>query len=176
LSDPCRIGRRKRKRRVSHGNQSESHGNQPGSHGNEPGSHGNPSGSHGGQVSEESAPEEDPVIVVAEGRMEPSEGWWNDYGFDSFGEYLKASRRESEKVVALFSRRKRSAAPAAKLPGGGALPAKPSRGGRNRQVSIRLDDTGFDALQRAARIYGVAPSTMARLLVQKGAQQALDEN
>jgi hypothetical protein len=116
LSDRCRIGPRKRKRRVSHGHRSESHGNRSESHGNQ-------SGSHGGEVSAESASEEDPVIAVAEGRMEPSKGWWNDYGFDSFGEYLKASRRESEKVVALFSRRKRSAAPAAKLPGGGTLPA-----------------------------------------------------
>jgi hypothetical protein len=106
--------------------------------------------------------------------MEPSEGWWNDYGFASFGEYLKESHKEAEKVAALFSRRKRSATPAAKLPPGAPPEAQPTRAGRNRQVSIRLDDAGYEALQAAARIYGVAPSTMARLLVQKGAQQAVE--
>ena len=107
--------------------------------------------------------------------MEPSEGWWNNYGFASFGEYLKASHEEGDKVAALFSRRKRSQAPAAQLPGGATPEARPARGGRNRQVSIRLDDAGYEALVKAARIYGVAASTMARLLVQRGAQLAVEE-
>jgi hypothetical protein len=42
-------------------------------------------------------------------------------------------------------------------------------------VSIRLDDEGYETLAKAARIYGVAPSTMARLLVQKGARLAIEE-
>jgi hypothetical protein len=112
------------------------------------------------------------VLAVAEKSMEPSEGWWNNYGFASFGEYLKASNAEAKKVTALFSRRKRSQAPAAKLPDGAPPEARPVRAGRNRQVSIRLDDEGYEALTKAARIYGVAPSTMARLLVQKGAHLA----
>jgi hypothetical protein len=87
--------------------------------------------------------------------MEPSEGWWNNYGFASFGEYLKASHEEGDKVAALFSRRKRSQAPAAQLPGGATPEARP--------------------LVKAARIYGVAASTMARLLVQRGAQLAVEE-
>jgi hypothetical protein len=105
----------------------------------------------------------------------PSEGWWNNYGFASFGEYMKTSRREADKVADLFSHRKRSQAPAAKLPGGATPDGRPARGGRNRQVSIRLDDTGYEALVKAARIYGVAPSTMARLLVQKGAHLAVED-
>jgi hypothetical protein len=34
------------------------------------------------------------VLALAEQRMEPSEGWWNNYEFASFGEYLKASVEE----------------------------------------------------------------------------------
>ena len=78
-------------------------------------------------------------------------------------------------MAALFSRRKRSAAPAANLPRGAAPETRTARAGRNRQVSIRLDEHGYEALTKAAPIYGVAPSTMARLLVQKGAQQAVKD-
>jgi antitoxin component of RelBE/YafQ-DinJ toxin-antitoxin module len=44
----------------------------------------------------------------------------------------------------------------------------------NRQISIRLDEEAYQALVNAARMYGVAPSTMGRLLVAKGARKAVE--
>jgi hypothetical protein len=115
------------------------------------------------------------LLGVVERNMEPSQGWWNDYGFASLGEYLKVSYEEGEKVATLFSRRKRSRVPTPRGPSGASPEPRPIRAGRNRQVSIRLDDEGYENLAKAARIYGVAPSTMARLLVQKGARLAAEE-
>jgi len=43
-----------------------------------------------------------------------------------------------------------------------------------RQVCIRLAPEGFAELSRAAELYGVAPTTMARMLVTRGAKSILD--
>jgi hypothetical protein len=43
-----------------------------------------------------------------------------------------------------------------------------------RQVGIRLSHNQYAELSRAADLYGVAPGTMARMLVRRGARSILD--
>jgi hypothetical protein len=105
--------------------------------------------------------------------MEPSEGWWTKLGFKSFGEYLRYSQTGPDRPFSFEVARRRKRVPAAKLPGGGA-PQGTEANKRSRQISIRLDEEGYEALIKAARMYGVAPGTMGRLLVQRGARLALE--
>ena len=105
--------------------------------------------------------------------MEPSEGWWNRYGFKSFGEYLRYSQTGPDRPFSFDSaRKKKKEVPAPDLPAGGAPDRRSLR--RTRQISIRLDEDGYQDLAKAARLYGVAPATMGRLLVAKGARKAVD--
>lgn len=46
----------------------------------------------------------------------------------------------------------------------------------SRQVCVRLGQGQFGELERAADLYGVATSTMARLLVRRGARAVLDHH
>jgi hypothetical protein len=43
-----------------------------------------------------------------------------------------------------------------------------------RQVGIRLSPEQYAELSRAAEIYGVAPGTMARMLVKRGSRAVID--
>jgi hypothetical protein len=106
--------------------------------------------------------------------MEPSEGWWTSYGFKSLGEYLRYSLTGPDRPASLRPRRKRKQFAAAHLPAGAAPPRKPGPGTRTRQISIRLGEESYQKLVKVAGLYGVAPGTMGRLLVAKGAQKALE--
>ncbi len=44
----------------------------------------------------------------------------------------------------------------------------------SRQVCIRLSAAQYGELSRAAEIYGVAPGTMGRILVRRGARAVMD--
>ena len=46
---------------------------------------------------------------------------------------------------------------------------------RDRQVNVRLDPRRYRDLCKAADLYGVAPTTMARMLVRRGVLAVLDE-
>jgi hypothetical protein len=46
------------------------------------------------------------------------------------------------------------------------LPAQPHR--RERQVNVKLSSEDYDSLAYAADEYGVAPTTLARMLVRRG--------
>jgi hypothetical protein len=46
---------------------------------------------------------------------------------------------------------------------------------RERQVNVRLDPNRYRDLCEAADLYGVAPTTMARMLVRRGTKAVLDE-
>ena len=108
---------------------------------------------------------------------EPSEGWWNRYGFASLGEYFRNSRTGPDRPASLEPKRKRKDIRAARLPKG-ADPDPKSRPGpyaRTRQISIRLDEDAYGDLLKAAAMYGLPPSTMGRLLVGKGAKNAVGE-
>ena len=43
-----------------------------------------------------------------------------------------------------------------------------------RQVCVRLSSEQFGELETAADLYGVAPGTMARILVRRGSRSVLD--
>lgn len=53
--------------------------------------------------------------------------------------------------------------------------SRDSWGGRgNPQVSVRLRPSDFEALHRAADLYGVRPTTLARMMVIRGVRAILD--
>jgi len=104
--------------------------------------------------------------------MEPSEGWWNRYGFKSLGEYFRYGETGPDRPFSFTSSRKKKDLPAPDLPAGGA-PRRRNLA-RTRQISIRLDEDSYQDLLKASRMYGVAPATMGRLLVAKGARKAAD--
>jgi hypothetical protein len=115
---------------------------------------------------------------ILERVSQPGEGWWTEYGFASLGDYLREVDAGWERIGwSRKRRRKRSDLPAPDAPSGGELPPPSRRLGdqQGRQVGIRLDAHGYQALCEAARIYGVAPSTMARLLVHKGALKIVND-
>jgi hypothetical protein len=117
---------------------------------------------------------EEPEFDLAARFMEPSEGWWTSYGFKSFGEYLRHSENGPDRPTSLGVTRKKKNIAAPGLPSGNVPAGKAPPRGRNRQISIRLDEEGYQALVKAARMYGVAPATMGRLLVAKGARKAVE--
>jgi hypothetical protein len=44
----------------------------------------------------------------------------------------------------------------------------------DRQVNVRLTQLGYEALAKAARTYGLRPTTLARLLIHRGALAVLE--
>jgi hypothetical protein len=129
--------------------------------------HGGSDRTHGGS-DRTRAEEESPLAVD----MTPREGWWNRYGFESFGAYLRYSETGPDRPFSFSAARKRKKVPAADLPAGGA--PRRRRSPPTHQISIRLDEHGYQNLLKAARMYGVAPATMGRLLVAKGARLAVE--
>jgi hypothetical protein len=45
-----------------------------------------------------------------------------------------------------------------------------------KQVGVRLSWEQYGALERAAKIYGVAPTTMARMLIKRGAEAVVESH
>jgi hypothetical protein len=169
------VERRKRKRRGSERSQNGSDRTHDGSDRTHIGSVGTHKGSdrtHIGSDRTDDGSDEEEFDLAAR-FMEPSEGWWTGYGFKSLGEYLRYSETGPDRTASLSPPRKKKNVPAPDLPSGGA-PRRSSPFARNRQISIRLDEDGYQALLKAARMYGVAPATMGRLLVVKGARKALE--
>ena len=167
---------RKRKRRGSDGYRDGSDGYRSGSDGYRSGSDGYPPNTGPGQPeagSDQAARGADPL----ERASEPSEGWWTGYGFASLGDYLREVDAGWERIGWSRKRAKRSEVPVPDPPGVSASVPAPQRlrEQRGRQVGVRLDASGYRALCEAARIYGVAPSTMARLLVHKGAVKIVSD-
>jgi hypothetical protein len=158
--DPRSIHRRKRKRRGSERNQL-------GSERSGTGSDRTQGGSDGSQHQDDSLEEDgrEARFDIAAQFMEPSEGWWTAYGYESLGTYL----RELEPKGDPPSLR------AAKLPSGAAPQREPGPYARTRQVSIRLHESAYEALVKVASMYGVPPSTMGRLLVSQGARKAVED-
>ena len=68
--------------------------------------------------------------------------------------------------------RPRSRLPTPSLPGAelGGLRRPSGRPHATRQVGVRLTPSDYELLIQAAELYGVAPSTLARMLVRRGAQ------
>ena len=112
------------------------------------------------------------------------EGWWNQAGYETYWDLVKEDEAGWERMgfKSIFSKRR-------KRPHAGDLPdtapaeidlealakdATRPRGTRQRQVNVRLTQLGYDALCEAARIYGLRPTTLARLLIHRGAHAVLD--
>jgi hypothetical protein len=107
---------------------------------------------------------------------EPREGWWSRYGFASLGDYLIHLRTGPDRPGSLKPPRRTKNLSGAKPPREARPNHAPGPLARTRQVSIRLDDEAYADLVKAARLYGVAPATMGRLLVAKGAKNAVGES
>jgi hypothetical protein len=113
------------------------------------------------------------------------EGWWNKAGYETYWEVVKEEEAGWERMgfrSKLRPRRKRprsaqelpdSAPPEIDLDALAADAVRPRRA-RRRQVNVRLTELGYDALREAARAYGLRPSTLARLLIHRGALAVLE--
>jgi hypothetical protein len=72
---------------------------------------------------------------------------------------------------------RRRAVPAPDFPDGDEIAGSGALARRQvavRQVGVKLRPVDYDLLTEAARLYGVAPSTLARMLVRRGAQAIID--
>jgi hypothetical protein len=111
-------------------------------------------------------------------------GWWNEAGYETFLDYFLAEEKSRARMGfrSIYSKRKkrpRSQALADVAPPDVDLEAVESdatlpRGSRNRQVNVKLTELGYEALSEAARTYGLQPTTLARLLIHRGALAVLE--
>jgi hypothetical protein len=112
------------------------------------------------------------------------EGWWNKAGYETYWDYVQVSEKRWAQMgfQSIYKKRKRR-------PKSGDLPdasppdldlaalaedATRPRNSRDRQVNVRLTELGYEALAQAARAYGLRPSTLARLLIHRGALAVLE--
>lgn len=116
-----------------------------------------------------SADAEDAPAEKADARGKPRrDEFWLRLGFESFEEYLAGLEREQ-------SRWQRGRIPDVGTPSLAevsreALESELTRRRGYRQVGIKLRPDDYEALRRAARAHGVAPSTLARVLTARGAR------
>ncbi|MDX6582907.1 MAG: hypothetical protein QOI10_2091 [Solirubrobacterales bacterium] len=104
-----------------------------------------------------------------------SEPFWRRLGYESFRAYIN----EQNRLQTLYEPLPRgSPVPAVDLPGGEVgevgAPAAPEK--RLRQVNVKLGSGEGQHLDQAARIYGLAPATLARALVNRGVKAILEAN
>jgi hypothetical protein len=100
--------------------------------------------------------------------------FWLGLGFDSFEAYIK----HLKEMQTLYQPLPRGTpAPTPHVPGAqvGDVERRPRLEHRRRQVNVKLRDAEGAELDEAARIYGLAPSTLARLLVNRGVKAILEE-
>jgi hypothetical protein len=162
----------------SNGRQADSPGHQTGNEELEPGSRDNQIGSEeqeGGSAGYQTGSDEPPSSAEV-----PGSGSDADERIDPFQAYAQSAAKERE-------RKKREREPGMWLPGSEDLDQEPvladqetrfSRdawgGRRNPQVSVRLRPMDFDRLRRAAELYSVRPTTLARTMVIRGIRAILD--
>ena len=97
---------------------------------------------------------------------------WVEGGFESEEAWWDAMVREEQRWRPGI-RRKR--AKAARLHRGDAPQRRERPGVRSRQVNVRLTPEDHEALEEAAREYGVATAAMAQLLVNRGLEAVARE-
>lgn len=111
----------------------------------------------------------------AEGERKP---YWA--GFESPEAYFDHIVAERAKVQRyLEPRRPRRQVPAPDFPGGDEIAGSGGLARRQaavRQVGVKLRLVDYDLLTQAAELYGVAPSTLARMLVRRGAQAIISRD
>ena len=107
---------------------------------------------------------------------EAGEPYWA--GFDSpeaFFDHIEAERAKVQFHLEPRKRRIPALDPLGRPQRGRATsPRKEAR--VVRQVGVKLTPGDYDMLVQAAELHGVAPSTLARMLVRRGAQAILDRD
>ena len=149
----------------------------PGSLVDEPSSHTTPPGTPGYPPDTAGYPVEEGGASGAgeDGRGGTAAPWWVGFGFSSHSEFIEALKEDQERIGAKWRRRRaHPEVPAASLPGGEIADIPRPRRKPLRQVGIKLRPDDYDALARAARFYGARPTTLARLLVNRGVRAVLD--
>ena len=82
------------------------------------------------------------------GEIDPASGWIAGLDFVTDTRDRPETREDQDRRVAIFT----------------------------RQVCVRLSAEQFSELEQAAHLYGVAPGTMARILVRRGARAVVDHH
>jgi hypothetical protein len=155
-----------------------------------PGTHGYPSGTDGYPLSsdgrpvdpEEARAPEEPSSGPAGPPDDESEGggddaaYWRRYGFSSFQEFLEEFEAVQRRANPEWREyRDVRDLPASELPGDEIAEVAPRRRRTPvRQVGVKLRAADYEALANAAFLYGVRPTTMARLLVNRGVRAVLE--
>lgn len=91
-------------------------------------------------------------------------------GFNSLDEFIAHIEEERRRIQGDYFERPPKLPAAPHLPGretGELAAVKRERSGV-RQVGIKLREADYEMLAEAAALYGVAPSTLARMLVRRG--------
>jgi hypothetical protein len=123
-----------------------------------------------------------PLIEIYKGMRE---GWWNQAGYETYWDLVKEEEAGWDRMGwgHRFKKKRRrpstselpDAAPAEIDLDALAADARRRRRPRCRQVNVRLTELGYAALREAARSYGLRPTTLARLLIHRGALAVLEE-
>lgn len=113
-----------------------------------------------------SAPDED-------GNASPSaEPWWKRAGYSSLHEFIDEQDRLRAKYEILP---KGTPVPETELPGAEVGTVDPATlENRVRQINVKLRPSEGEDLDLAAKRYGLAPSTLARALVNRGVRAILE--
>jgi hypothetical protein len=140
--------------------------------------HGYPSGTHGYRSQEGAAPEQIGGGSRGDGgSAEPPDEapFWRRLGFDSHRHYLEWLEDDQDRLDRKFWPWKYREPPAGSLPGDEIRDVGVVRRRQPvRQVGIKLRPADYEALASAAFLYGVRPTTMARMLVNRGARAVLE--
>jgi hypothetical protein len=110
-------------------------------------------------------------------------GWWNAAGYETYWDCVQEQEKSWARMGYSSIYGKPKATPqASELPDATppsidleavASDATRPRGSRERQVNVRLTQIGYEALSQAAKAYGLRPTTLARLLIHRGALAVL---
>jgi hypothetical protein len=104
---------------------------------------------------------------------ESEDKFWLRHGFATFGEYIEHIERSWDKVS--WAQEGPGNVPAVSTPAfstesSDRVESELGSQRRNRQVGMRLTPGDFELLAEAAKLHGVAPSTLARILTVAGAK------
>jgi hypothetical protein len=98
--------------------------------------------------------------------------FWKPLGFETFRDYLSYMNRMQEQLAPLP---RTATPPAPEVVELEAAPTDPPAEHLRRcQVNVKLRPHEAEDLRRAAHIYGLAPSTLARVLVNRGVARILE--
>lgn len=155
--------------------QPSDHTATPGTPGYPPGTEGYPRGENGraGVDAGSTVGGGDPTDTPEGPRR--GDAYWRSLGFSSQREFNEALERDQRRIGEKWrGRRGAPAVPTAPMPGDEIADVPRARRKPLRQVGIKLRPDDYEALARAARLYGARPTTLARLLVNRGVRAVLE--